>query len=222
MYVIISIGTSLPVNQTNHTWPCQRDQNVRRELSEAQHKSLELSDIITDLGKNMSSRWPMNPYKASNTHFFGPPRKTVVKPQQVLDENIRVVKAFISLMRNSTKQLSHLKLGEKLMMREGMNRIKRLAYALVQRRLPRILIEMKQGSRGKRTSGLRRGRQMNNTDIKPQTPLALTKPSSITSIHGSTTVQDFVFRTQIILTDFSTNVLDLVSDLRNIAKQSCY
>lgn len=53
MYVIISIGTSLPVNQTNHTWPCRRDQNVRRELSEAQHKSLELSDIITDLGKNM-------------------------------------------------------------------------------------------------------------------------------------------------------------------------
>lgn len=53
MYVIISIGTSLPVKQTNHTWPCQRDQNVRRELLEAQHKSLELSDIITDLGKNM-------------------------------------------------------------------------------------------------------------------------------------------------------------------------
>ena len=63
---------------------------------------------------------------------------------------------------------------------------------------------------------------MNNTDIKPQTPLALTKPSSVTLIHGSTTVQDFVFRTQIILTDFNTNVLDLVSDLRNIAKQSCY
>lgn len=65
------------------------------------------------------------------------------QPQQVLDENIRVVKAFISLTRNSTKQLSHLKLGEKLMMREGMNRIKRLANALVQRRLPMILIEMK-------------------------------------------------------------------------------
>ncbi|XP_027046457.1 uncharacterized protein LOC113673860 [Pocillopora damicornis] len=114
----------------------------------------------------------------------------LVKPQQVLDENIRVVKAFISLTRNSTKQLSHLKLGEKLMIREGMNRIKRLANALVQRRLPRILIEMKRGSRGKRTSGLRGGRQMNNTDITPQTPLALTKPSSVTSIHGSTTVQD--------------------------------
>ena len=82
--------------------------------------------------------------------------------------------------------------------------------------------KIQQGSRGKRTSGLRGGRQMNNTDIKPQTPLALTKPSSVTSIHGSTTIQDFVFRTQIILTDFNTNVLDLVSDLRNIAKQSCY
>ena len=64
---------------------------------------------------------------------------------------------------------------------------------------------------------------MNNTDIKPQTPPTfLTKPSNITSIHGSITVQEFGFRTQLILTDFWTNAFALAGDLQEIAKQSCY
>ena len=55
--------------------------------------------------------------------------------RQVLEENIRVT-------RNSTKQLSHLQLGGKPVIRKAMNRINRVASAVAQQHLPRILNEM--------------------------------------------------------------------------------
>ena len=55
--------------------------------------------------------------------------------RQVLEENIRVT-------RNSTKQLSHLQLGGKPVIRKAMNRINRVESAVAQQHLPRILNEM--------------------------------------------------------------------------------
>lgn len=87
----------------------------------------------------LSSSHSYNFVKSPEIDFVSFP----LQPQQVLDEYIHVVKAFISLTMNSTKQLSHLQLGGKLVIRNGMNGIIRLANVLVQQHLPRILNEMK-------------------------------------------------------------------------------
>ncbi|KAJ7336648.1 hypothetical protein OS493_011868 [Desmophyllum pertusum] len=174
------------------------------------------------LHKNMSGRWPSNLFNGSDIDFFGPRRsfnKTAVKPQQILKAHIHILRAFIPLMDNSTNQLSRFQVVGDLVTRQ-LNDLKRQTKTLINSYLRRITTIITSGRGGQKNTAPQGGQQKTNTDNKPASLSVQTKPFNTASM-GSPTIHDVALRTQLILADFTSNVLTLRNDLQKIAKQTC-
>ncbi|XP_078358551.1 uncharacterized protein LOC144643228 isoform X1 [Oculina patagonica] len=216
-FLICAIFT---VTVSSQSWPCQSDKLVRRRLSDALSLSRILAGQISALRINMSRRWPLSPFNATNIGFFGPRRrsnKTAIKPQQILKANIRTLRTFILLIDNSTSQLRSFQVVEELVTNKLVD-LKRQTKTL--NSYLRYIVAIITFNRLGKTSTVPQGGQQTNTNNKPAIRPIKTKPLNMKST-STPTIQDVARRTQLILVDFRSNVLTLASDLQKIAAQTC-
>ncbi|KAJ7336649.1 hypothetical protein OS493_011869 [Desmophyllum pertusum] len=201
---IIALTTCVPVNRSSPSWPCQKDKDVRKFLSEALITSRDLAGQASVLSNIMAIKWPTDPYKEANVDLLVPPRrfnKAADMPEQMLRVNCRTLRAFISLMNNSTNQLKRFQDAEGLV-------TSKLVYLKNQTRfliscLRKIVTIIKQ-RRGQRSSAPQAGQQRNKS-----------RPVQTAAI------QDVILQTKVILDEFNAHALNLVIDLWKVKGMTC-
>ncbi|KAJ7336646.1 hypothetical protein OS493_011866 [Desmophyllum pertusum] len=193
------------------------DKYIRMETSTIHHSNLQLKlnktrffklrkeverfqdDSLHSLGHakgiNMfSKRWPFNSYESADI-----PLSVFLRKQSTNKTTPQqILKAHIHILRAFIP-----------LMDNSMNQLSRF----------QVVGELDRG--GQKNAVPQGGQQKTNTDNKPASRPVQTKPFNTTSME-SPTIQDVALRTQLILADFRSNVLNLASDLNKTKEQTCY